>query len=126
MPRSGAAAAAATAWWLRSALLLLALLACVFAEIGHNTRVSTNERRQRFEELTTASRDRIGVGDLSGAQYALSEALKLKPSSTKTANDLAVVFLQQATDEIDRGLPPKVGNKWIEMPSCLHLSLIHI
>ena len=56
-------------------------------------------KRQRFQELSTQGQDAIILGDLPAANVSLTEALALKPSSSKTANDLGVVLLQWAIEE---------------------------
>jgi hypothetical protein len=77
------------------AVLVTALVAAVVAAGGGGGGASASAgKRQRFAELSEKAGDSIALGDLAGAEKLLEEALALKPSSAKTANDLGVVLLQ--------------------------------
>ena len=66
---------------------------------------SKNElKKQKFQSLTQSAKREIDRQNFSGAQDLLEEALALKPSSLRTANDLGVVLLQWANDDLDEGI----------------------
>ncbi len=75
------------------AAVVTALVVAVFGAIGGDGQ-SVSVKKRRFQELSEKAGDAIAVGDLAGAETLLEEALALKPSSAKTANDLGVVLLQ--------------------------------
>ena len=61
----------------------------------------SSSKREQFEKLAREGRTQIDLGWFGPARETLQAALKLKPSSSKIANDLGVVLLQWASDDVD-------------------------
>lgn len=61
---------------------------------GEATSTYSAKKKKHFQELAERAKRLIVLEDFENAVPLLEESLTLKPSSTKTANDLGVALLQ--------------------------------
>ncbi len=102
-------------------LLFIALVAAVAVQTAVVVSAAVPEwKKKQFQQLTQVAKDHITVLNFAAARDALEEALALKPSSTRTANDLGVALLQWASDDIAAGMRAEVGGGVSRWGICSH------
>ena len=75
--------------------------AAVLSTAAVDPQSTSNAHKRKFYNLVSDAKVAIEIGNYFAVDHLLSEALELKPSSAKTANDLAVALLQWSTEDIE-------------------------